>query len=179
MAVKKQGINKQLLIIGGVVIALLVLIIAYGYSASQKNKQLAAQTAAYNAAKEAKAKADAARQADLDARYEKQQQQWGKLSPEQQEKASLDHRFEQTRIAREKEETASDTKSIPMSFSDCKSRLSASMLAVAENYKTDLIVNSGEMVMGRICTNDGSVLITCSKPDGKMITKKSGFTGCT
>lgn len=61
----------------------IVAIGAYGYSASQKNKALAAQTAAYNAQKEAKANAEEARQAALKQKVESQQQAWGKKSSEQ------------------------------------------------------------------------------------------------
>lgn len=174
-----QGMNKNLIIIGAVLFAIVAAVIAYGYVASQKNKALAEQAAAYNAQKDAKAKAEAGRVAELKRKVDSQQQAWGKMTSEEQEKASMEHRFEQTRIAREKQEAESGMLKVAMSFSDCKSRLSASMLAVAGNYKTDLIVNSSEMAMGRICTNDGSVLITCSNPDQTMITKKSDFTGCT
>lgn len=40
--------------------------------------------------------------------------------------------------------------------------------------QTDTIVNSGDMtILIRVCTDDGSVLITCSHADNKMIVKKS------
>lgn len=35
------------------------------------------------------------------------------------------------------------------------------------------IVNTSQMTMTRICTVDGSVLISCSKPDEKMVITKS------
>lgn len=179
MALKKQGTNKNLLILGAIILVTLAAILAYGYSASQKNKEMAEQAAAYTAQKEAKAKAEVDQAAERKRKFDNQQQAWGKLTPEEQEKASLDHRFEQTRIAREKEDAKSGVTKVAMGFSDCRDKLNASILAVAGSTRTDLIVNSSEMIVGRICTNDGSVLVTCSKPDGTMITQKSDFTGCT
>lgn len=35
------------------------------------------------------------------------------------------------------------------------------------------IVNTSQMTVTRICTADGSVLISCSKPDEKMVITKS------
>lgn len=65
----------------------IVAIGAYGYSASQKNKEMAEKAAAYSAVKDAEAKAaefeNKAREEERQARLEKQAQQWGKPTPEQ------------------------------------------------------------------------------------------------
>lgn len=36
------------------------------------------------------------------------------------------------------------------------------------------IVNTGIVTMTKICTDDGAVIITCSKPDRKMVITTSG-----
>ncbi len=87
MALKKQGTNKNLLILGAIILVVLAAIMAYGYSASKKNKEMAEKAAAYSAIKDAKAKAaeveNKAREEERQARLEKQAQQWGKPTPEQ------------------------------------------------------------------------------------------------
>lgn len=68
--------------------------------------------------------------------------------------------------------------SVNSSFQECKNKAKASQLSVAgTQYKSTVIVDSDSTYMARICTNDGSVLITCSGYDGKMILTKSTF--CT
>ena len=52
-----SGISKNLLIIGAVLVAIILAVVAYGYSASQKNKEMAEKAAAYSAIKDAEAKA--------------------------------------------------------------------------------------------------------------------------
>lgn len=66
------------------------------------------------------------------------------------------------------------SESIPMNFSACVALQQQSVSAVfGAGYKTSVIVDTNELRMVRICTNDGSVLITCSEPDGNMITTTS------
>lgn len=72
----KQGINKNLIIIGVVLLAIIAAIIAYGYSASQKNKEMAEKAAAYNAQKEARAKAEADQASERKRKFDSQQQAW-------------------------------------------------------------------------------------------------------
>ena len=62
-----------------------------------------------------------------------------------------------------------------MSFTECKKMALSSQLAVAGNYKTSVIINTSKEYMARICTNDGSVLLTCSARDGKLITTTSPY----
>ena len=62
-----------------------------------------------------------------------------------------------------------------MSFTECKKMALSSQLAVAGNYKTSVIINTSKEYMARICTNDGSVLLTCSARDGKLVTTTSPY----
>ena len=64
---------------------------------------------------------------------------------------------------------------IVMGFSECKKRVLSAQLAVAANYKTSVIINTPQEYIARICTNDGSVLMTCSGRDGKLITTQSSY----
>lgn len=56
-----------------------------------------------------------------------------------------------------------------MSFADCVATVQAAIDAVHPKYPTDVIVNTSIMFMGKIWTNDGVVLMTCSKPDRKLV----------
>lgn len=61
-----------------------------------------------------------------------------------------------------------------VSFDECKSKARSVLLSVAgTQYKSAVLVDSDIAYMARICTNDGSVLVTCSAPDQKMITTRS------
>lgn len=69
---------------------------------------------------------------------------------------------------------AVESDSKPMPFNEYVGLQKQSLLAVAgTGYKTSVIVDSSDLSVVRICTNDGSVLITCSRLDGKMVTTKS------
>ena len=71
-------------------------------------------------------------------------------------------------------QTSSDSSSTSVSFDECKSRALSVQLSVAgTQYKSAVLVDSDIAYMARICTNDGSVLVTCSAPDQKMITTRS------
>ena len=82
MALKKQGINKNLLIIGAVILVVLAAIIAYGYSVSQKNKQLAEKAAAYTAQEDVKAQVAAIYEAERKRKMDRQQAAWAAKSDE-------------------------------------------------------------------------------------------------
>lgn len=61
-----------------------------------------------------------------------------------------------------------------VSFDECKSKARSVLLSVAgTQYKSAVLVDSDIAYMARICTNDGSILVTCSAPDQKMITTRS------
>lgn len=62
-----------------------------------------------------------------------------------------------------------------MSFTECKKMALSSQLAVAGNYKTSVIISTSKEYVARICTNDGSVLLTCSARDQKLITTTSPY----
>ena len=71
-------------------------------------------------------------------------------------------------------QTSSDSSSTSVSFDECKSRALSVQLSVAgTQYKSAVLVDSDIAYMARICTNDGSVLVTCSAPDQKIITTRS------
>lgn len=60
-------------------------------------------------------------------------------------------------------------------FEKCKAVVRNTVDSVSSNYKTAKILDNNLMYMVRMCTNDGSVLATCSAPDGNVspITKVS------
>ncbi|NKG34792.1 hypothetical protein [Acinetobacter junii] len=63
---------------------------------------------------------------------------------------------------------------VAIEFNECKSKAKSVQSAVAgTQYKSSVLVDSDIAYMARICTNDGSVLVTCSASDGKMVTTKS------
>ncbi len=62
-----------------------------------------------------------------------------------------------------------------MNFSECKKMALSSQLAVAGNYKTSVIINTSSEYVARICTNDGSVFLTCSARNRKLITMTSPY----
>lgn len=66
------------------------------------------------------------------------------------------------------------SKSIPMSFDECQA-YQASTIAKLNVPATDIepVVNSSILTITRVYTADGSVLISCSKPDKKMVVTMS------
>jgi len=61
-------------------------------------------------------------------------------------------------------------------FNACRhSAISAKLQLAGTQYKSKVIMDSPDGYIVRICTNDGSVLITCGAADGKMITSKSSI----
>ena len=69
---------------------------------------------------------------------------------------------------------AAESSSVPMSFEKCQSA-QANTIAQLNVRPGDIvhIVNTSVMTMTRIYVDDGSVLITCSAPDSKMVITKS------
>jgi hypothetical protein len=63
----------------------------------------------------------------------------------------------------------------PMSFEQCKQAVGRTVLALgpAAIQNTRFLVSSTIVTVTRICTVEGSVLITCSAPDGTMVTTQS------
>ena len=68
-------------------------------------------------------------------------------------------------------QAAPTSQSVSMSFEAClaKIRSTSSQLGVAPIN----IAETDDLRMVRYVTSDGSVLITCSRPDGKMVVTKS------
>lgn len=66
------------------------------------------------------------------------------------------------------------SQSRPMSFDNCVMLQNQSMDAAKGTiYKTSIIVETADLRTIRVCTNDGSVLLTCSRLDGNMVTTVS------
>lgn len=76
----KSGISKNLLIIGVVLVALILAVVAYGYSVSQKNKQLAEKAAAYAAQEDVRAQVAAIYEAERKRKMDRQQAAWAAKS---------------------------------------------------------------------------------------------------
>lgn len=69
---------------------------------------------------------------------------------------------------------AAESTSTPMSFEKCQAA-QANTIAQLNVPPGDIvhIVNTSVMTMTRLYTADGSVIITCSAPDNKMVITKS------
>ncbi|ODB39969.1 hypothetical protein A9L43_15240 [Pseudomonas mosselii] len=69
---------------------------------------------------------------------------------------------------------AAESTSTPMSFEKCQA-VQANTIAQLNVPPGDIvhIVNTSVMTMTRLYTADGSVIITCSAPDNKMVITKS------
>ena len=67
-----------------------------------------------------------------------------------------------------------------MDFDECK-KIQASTLLSSVGTKTKVFstVTTDILTSIRVCTTDGSVLLSCSKPDNKMVVTKSTYQdGC-
>ena len=61
-----------------------------------------------------------------------------------------------------------------MSFEQCLATREKTIASLKANPRDVIhIVNTSIMTMTRICTADGSVVITCSKPDEQMVIRQS------
>ena len=117
----------------------------------------------------------------------------GTASPElvKQEAEHNEYR-EKERIKREQEEarkladkerreqasygSPSASNKVVSEFNACRSSaISAKSQLAGTQYKTKVIMDSTDGYIVRICTNDGSVLITCDASNGEMITSKSSI----
>jgi hypothetical protein len=69
---------------------------------------------------------------------------------------------------------SAESTSTPMSFEKCQA-VQANTIAQLDVPPEDIvhIVNTSVMTMTRLYTADGSVIITCSAPDNKMVITKS------
>jgi hypothetical protein len=69
---------------------------------------------------------------------------------------------------------SSDTR--PMDFASCNAVVRSLILTLAGTGRTRVIVASPMLTLTRICTDDGSVLVTCSAPDRRMVRTSSPGT---
>lgn len=60
-----------------------------------------------------------------------------------------------------------------MTFADCTTRVTGMLLSVAGRGRTHLIVRTDQLTIVRVCTTDGSLLVTCSARDQRMVTTTS------
>lgn len=98
----------------------------------------------------------------------------GQLMMENDAKYREQYKAEQER-KKEAQFAASKPESQTMGFNECKNRVLGVQLAAAGLYKTTVIVNAAQNYVARVCTNDGSVLMTCSGLDKKLILVKSDY----
>lgn len=60
-----------------------------------------------------------------------------------------------------------------MTFDQCTASVQSTIKSLAINWKdVKRIVNSAQVTITKICTHDGSVTITCSAPDSRMVTTR-------
>ena len=109
----------------------------------------------------------------------------GTASPEQVKRASeLNEHRENERIKREQANTEKESHAVSViispevtkRFNECKSKaLSAKMAVEGTKYKSKVFLDSSDGYIVRICTNDGSVLISCNAFSGATDTKTSSI----
>ena len=101
--------------------------------------------------------------ADLEAQLEAQIKRKADLTPQRVETAPT---------------TTVSSSSKAMPFDQCNATVKSTIQTLAVNWKDfRRIVNSAEMTMTKICTRDGSVTITCSAPDSRMVTTQGAQCG--
>lgn len=62
-----------------------------------------------------------------------------------------------------------------MSFSACVSKVKDIVDAVGSNYPTDTVVDTVILHITKVWTNDAAMVLTCSKPDGKLVITTSKY----
>ncbi|MEZ0246058.1 MAG: hypothetical protein ACAH09_05420 [Methylophilaceae bacterium] len=69
---------------------------------------------------------------------------------------------------------AASSQTISLSFEECLARKETVISQLGVNPKNIIpVVNTNIMTMTKLCTVDGSVIVTCSKPDRKMVITQS------
>ena len=69
---------------------------------------------------------------------------------------------------------AASSQTISLSFENCLARKEAVISQLGVNPRDIIpVVNTNIMTMTKLCTVDGSVIVTCSKPDRKMVITQS------
>ena len=66
------------------------------------------------------------------------------------------------------------SKSETMNFDECRIKVSqVTAMTVGTQYKSKLLIDTPQVYMTRVCTNDGSVILTCTQAEQKMTVTKS------
>jgi len=102
---------------------------------------------------------------------------------EYQEKERIKREQEEARKLAEKERheqasygSPSTSDKVASEFNACRgSAILAKSQLAGTQYKSKVIMDSTDGYIVRICTNDGSVLITCDASNGKMVESKSSI----
>lgn len=69
---------------------------------------------------------------------------------------------------------AASSQTLPLSFEECIARREAVINQLGVNPRDIIpVVNTNIMTMTKLCTVDGSIIVTCSKPDRKMVVTQS------
>jgi hypothetical protein len=69
---------------------------------------------------------------------------------------------------------AASSSTVSLSFEECLARKETVINQLGVNPNDIIpIVNTKIMTMTKLCTADGSVIVTCSKPDRKMVITQS------
>lgn len=67
-----------------------------------------------------------------------------------------------------------NSRTISLSFEECLARKEAVISQLGVNPRDIIpVVNTNIMTITKLCTVDGSVIVTCSKPDRKMVITQS------
>lgn len=101
----------------------------------------------------------------------------------EQEKESISREQKEAKKLAEKERheqasygSPSTSDNIVSEFNACRgSAILAKSQLAGTQYKSKVIMDSTDGYIVRICTNDGSVLITCDASNGKMVESKSSI----
>ena len=62
-----------------------------------------------------------------------------------------------------------------LSFGDCKSSAYGVYIQVADNYPAEIIVDTTVMYVIKVWTNDGAIIVSCSRSDSKKIITQSAY----
>lgn len=69
---------------------------------------------------------------------------------------------------------AASSQTVSLNFEECLARKEAVISQLGVNPKDIIpVVNTNIMTMTKLCTVDGSVIVTCSRPDKKMVITQS------
>lgn len=69
---------------------------------------------------------------------------------------------------------AANSESMTLAFEECIARREAVITQLGISASNIIpIVNTSVMTMTKLCTADGSLIVTCSKPDNKMVLTQS------